>query len=240
MSDTKAALRDFLAQQSAGELGPAAVEVTIGLLASCWDELDGSSAESMNPEKLPDRAEELVWNPPILSFRIERHGGTVLGSTRAEVHGWDVDVEQGIARCDPHAGYRQVRPTSPRLHVKPIAEEIARHVMSDADHRAMKWSEDRCRVRIQIGAVIAGTGFKQTVADRRKRFRASLRERLPGWRETSPNVWARMDPVPQGQPPELPDRPVRPLCRCRRFKNPCGASARFSGPSLARAGSRGC
>jgi hypothetical protein len=43
------------------------------------------------------RAEELSWNPPILSFTIERHGATARGSSRAELHEWTVNLHEGTA-----------------------------------------------------------------------------------------------------------------------------------------------
>jgi hypothetical protein len=43
------------------------------------------------------RAEELSWNPPILSFTIERHGATARGSSRAELHEWTVTLHEGTA-----------------------------------------------------------------------------------------------------------------------------------------------
>jgi hypothetical protein len=41
----------------------------------------------MTGQKLLGRMEEVVWEPPILSFTVERHGGTVQGSSRASP-GW--------------------------------------------------------------------------------------------------------------------------------------------------------
>jgi hypothetical protein len=46
-------------------------------LAACWDEFDGADAEGMDPDKLHGRMEDISWHPPVLSFTIERHGGTV-------------------------------------------------------------------------------------------------------------------------------------------------------------------
>lgn len=49
------------------------------LLAAYWDELNGDDG-GMEGYKLLGRMEAVVWKP-ILSFRIERHGGTVIGSS---------------------------------------------------------------------------------------------------------------------------------------------------------------
>jgi hypothetical protein len=43
--------------------------------------------------------EDLEWNPPMLSFIIERHGAMVLGSTRAENQRWEIDMNKMEAEC---------------------------------------------------------------------------------------------------------------------------------------------
>ena len=69
------------------------------------------------------RAEDLVWQPPVLSFKIERHGATALGSTRAEVQKWHVDVSSGNAHCESET-YRQLIPRARGLIVRPIACKV--------------------------------------------------------------------------------------------------------------------
>jgi hypothetical protein len=64
------------------------------LLAGCWDDLGGVDEGGMQGYKLLNRMEDVVWRPPVLSFVIERHGGTVMGSTRAELQHWSVDVDE--------------------------------------------------------------------------------------------------------------------------------------------------
>src|SRR5262250_2809176 len=96
------ALRGFLGSQPPGRLPPAASETVRGLLMTGWDELRGSGDEHTYAEKLY-RAEDLTWDPPILRFILERHGGTVRGSTRAELHRWEVDVDRGVATCNTSA-----------------------------------------------------------------------------------------------------------------------------------------
>jgi hypothetical protein len=80
----------------------------IALLAKCWQDLRGADETSMEGWKL-NRAEKLSWDPPILSFTIERHGQTLDGSGRADLHHWEVDLHQGTADCMP-AGHRQLTP----------------------------------------------------------------------------------------------------------------------------------
>src|SRR4051794_38893680 len=72
----------------------------VGLLQDCWESLEGHDAEAMAAYKL-DRIESLKWEPPNLSFVIERHGGTVMSSTRADLHEWKINVDEGKASCNP-------------------------------------------------------------------------------------------------------------------------------------------
>jgi hypothetical protein len=92
------------------------------LLAKCWHELEGAGETAMTELKL-DRAEDLRWDPPILSFVIERHGGTVLGSSRAKLHEWRVDLDRKTAHCE-RGRYRQLRPAAPKFDVKAPAARV--------------------------------------------------------------------------------------------------------------------
>ena len=60
----------------------------------------------MAGHKLIGRMENVEWHPPILTFLIERHGGTVLGSARAELQRWTVDLDRRTATCE-RVGHRQ-------------------------------------------------------------------------------------------------------------------------------------
>ena len=170
-------LREFLAEAPDGELHDAAE--ALHLLEAAWRDLvfQGSSEEKMSAWKL-HRAESLTWRRPCLSFRIERHGGTVLGSTRAELHEWTIDVDAGTRTCSTRAGRRQLRPMQSRLKVEPIAVEIAALIASGAQDPRLQWSNEGRRVKVLIGDVIPGVGPKMTTAGRRKRFRAALHSRL--------------------------------------------------------------
>jgi hypothetical protein len=59
----------------------------------------------------------------LLRFELERHGGTVNGSTRAEVHHWVVNLAEMSAHVEK-SGHRQLRPTQTRLNVKPLVAEL--------------------------------------------------------------------------------------------------------------------
>jgi hypothetical protein len=65
--------------------GPVAdVRTLEPLLAAVWHMLP-SDDPSMAGYKLLGRMEAVAWNAPVLSFRIERHGTTVLVSTGASI-----------------------------------------------------------------------------------------------------------------------------------------------------------
>lgn len=69
-------------------------------LASVWDDLQGATDTKVNADKVRDRAENWLWDPPVLSFFIIRHGRLVAGgSTRDPIQRWWVDVQEGRASC---------------------------------------------------------------------------------------------------------------------------------------------
>src|SRR4051812_47015376 len=88
-------LKKHLAKFTPGRISE--TEEIESLLAPCWDDLDGSDEGGMDGDKLLGRMEKVVWSPPVLTFVIERHGGTVNGSTRAELQHWTVDLDAGTA-----------------------------------------------------------------------------------------------------------------------------------------------
>jgi hypothetical protein len=160
------------------------------LVAASWDEFDGSAEEGMAGYKLHERMQDVGWNPPRLSFTIERHGGTVLGSSRAERHEWTLDVNDMTATC-AKIGYRQIRPMAPRLDVRPLAEEIVQLIMEHKVDDRLKWKDDGT-VRVQIGKIIPeGSAIKPTVAGRRRRFRQAVDDLLAsaGWQCVNWNVY---------------------------------------------------
>lgn len=60
------------------------VSTVESLLAEVWDEFVGDYG-GLAGYKICGRLEELEWDPPILSFTIERHGTMKYGSSRAEL-----------------------------------------------------------------------------------------------------------------------------------------------------------
>jgi len=139
----------------------------------------------MEARKLTDRrgevrAEDLCWDPPILKFSIERHGGLVLGSTRAELQTWAIDVTTGRAEIVA-LGRRQLKPMDARLDVKALARETAAMVVNGYESSRLKWTNPN-RVRILISEVIPTTN-QQTTTGRRRRFVDALEQVLgsKGW-----------------------------------------------------------
>jgi len=184
------ALRSYLSALQPGPV-PDAREVE-SLLAACWDDLSGSDAESMSAEKLIGRIAQVEWNPPMLSFVIERHGGTVKGSSRAAVHSWKIDVAQMKAYCSV-AGHRQLKPMSPRLDMAPLVSETVDLICSGQSDPRLKWRTDD-EVRILVGKiVVAETLPRQTIEGRRRRFWAALDEQLQrqGWQGAGRGTYRR-------------------------------------------------
>jgi len=146
----------------------------------------------MTGTKLLGRTECVVWQPAKIVFRIERHGATVMGSSRAELQEWTIDLEHRTKTVQT-VGRRQVRPMQGRLDVKPIAEEIAAAVLAGRADDRLKWDgEDQ--VRLLIGEVLpAVSAVKETLAGRRKRLREAVATLIApaGWRMVKSNVFVK-------------------------------------------------
>ena len=160
-------------------LEPGPVEETTHLerlLAEVWDDLGGDNG-GMAGHKLIRRMAGVEWHRPILTFLIERHGGTVLGSTKAELQRWTVHLDRQTATCE-RTGHRQLSPMARRVDVGPIADEIARKIASGEADDQLSWLGDG-RVRVEVSKIFpAQSGYKQTVQCRRMRLREALIERL--------------------------------------------------------------
>lgn len=158
---------------------------------NCWGEFDGT--QEMEGYKLLHRMESVRWQPPILTFVIERHGATVLGSKYAELQKWELNLDTGKATV---SGFRKrlVFPLSSRMNVRPYAEEIAGLIMNQKEDDQLRWNKDGS-VRVKIGEVALWGTNKQTIAGRRKRFRKALDELLSvsGWKPKRPNVYERIE-----------------------------------------------
>jgi hypothetical protein len=155
------------------------------LLAQIWHELDGGADGGMEGYKLKGRMEQIIWDPPVLMFQIERHGGTIYGSVYAELQQWAVDCEKGVASYDEiNSKRRLVGKKSAPLKVEPIAKEIAEAIKNRLTDPRLKWLSPN-ETKILISEVISASGPKQTIEGRRKRFYSALKHELggSGWKK---------------------------------------------------------
>ena len=161
------------------------------LLTKVWDDLAGDGG-GMAGHKLLGRMEHVEWHTPFLTFLIERHDGTVLGSTRADIQRWTVDLDHQTATYE-RTGHRQLSPMASRVDVGSIADEIAGKIGSGEVNDRLTWLGDG-RVRVEVGRIFPrGSGFQQTVQGRRRRLREALIERLSatGWAHLGRNTFGR-------------------------------------------------
>ncbi len=150
----------------------------------------------MNAGKLA-RMEAVRWEPPLLSFMIERHGAVALGSTRAGLQRWRVDLGRIRASCVKDRSYCQLLPRAERVKAEPVAAELAEAISAGRADDRLSWGRDGS-VRVVLTKVFPyGSGYMQTIAGRRKRFRAALTELLieRGWREIRRDVYCREAPA---------------------------------------------
>ena len=143
----------------------AGVRVVAGLMTA-WSHLAGTSDQSTFAYKL-GRIEMLAWSPPRITFVLERHGGTVNGSSRADLHSWEVDLEKGEARIASKS-FRQLKPPASRLDCGALAREIAAIIDSGGSHSAIDWDDATQTVTIKLGILIPDAG-QRTTSGRRKR-----------------------------------------------------------------------
>ena len=190
-----AALTSFLSSRPPGSL--ANEEQLETLLISAWDELPGSADGGIESYKLKGRMENVAWNPPILSFQIERHGGTVNGSVYAEMQQWDVDCEKGVANYDKfNSRRRQLAAKRRPLNVAPIAKEIADIIRRGVADDRVKWLS-LSEAKVLISEVIPSGDAQQTISGRRKRFYTVLQHELAetGWTKRTNSPGFEMKPT---------------------------------------------
>jgi len=190
MSEIIKELNDYLADVPTGAISETSELERV--LAGWWDELEGSSEGGMEGWKLLNRMEQVVWNPPILKFVIERHGGVECGGTRAELQHWEIDVAEGTATITK-TGYRQLYSMAARLALKPMAQEIAQRILDGDEDDRLEWAEGG-DVRVLAYKVFpTGTGFKRTVEGRRIRLCGYIVDVLAdhGWEKIGWNRYRR-------------------------------------------------
>ncbi len=126
-TDKLNALTDHLNKLGYGSISNSDTFEVLNLLSSCWLDLQGSDDQKTDVSKL-HRAESLSWDKPMLSFTIERHGGTVNGSSRAALHHWVVDLNTGCANISL-TGVLQLTPMSPKMDIGAVAEKVANQIL---------------------------------------------------------------------------------------------------------------
>ena len=191
-------LRDLMRSVPSGKIPAEKRPAVTEALKNCWDEFDGSDETSMVAFKL-DRTEDLVWDPPSLCLKIARHGGTAQGSTREEIHQWQINLDEKTAEY-MKIGHRQVRPMVPKLtdaelitKAISVSEAIKAGPGSNlsSDFQLTWISPTECRIK--SSALIPGRAPKQTVAGRRKRMREILQQQVKsiGWVQDQRGSWIR-------------------------------------------------
>jgi hypothetical protein len=160
------------------------------LLAEAWDDMKGSGDGGMKSDKILGRCEELLWESQHLTFKIERHGATVYGSSRAELQHWCVNPITKDAYIAKR-GHRQLYTMSKRLDVYALAQDVAKEILAHADSDHLKWYPDG-RVKVVVGKVIPETCARTTVS-RRARYRQALIALLKalGWDEVALHTYRK-------------------------------------------------
>ena len=159
------------------------------LVVASWDEFSGSADTRMEARKIlrDEGPKDVTWSPPCLSFTIERHGATVLGSTRAEKQRWTLNLQRRTADHQ-QAGFRQVGPKAPRVNVRGLADEVSKAVQEGpsstsrlVSNGVVVWKNDD-ELTVFHGKIIGGK-YQRTASGRRKRFIADLKPKLMifGW-----------------------------------------------------------
>jgi hypothetical protein len=180
-------LRDRLATVDPGTIADDNIQGEIEyLLGDAWDEL-AADYGGMKPSKLRSRTEAMIWQPPVLSFKIERHGGTVNGSTRAEIQTWEVHLEAGTARF-ANSGFRQLHPMAKPVKTAPIADSLVDSVVNRREDRRIQWTLDRRRFRVLTSAIWPSSP-NRTLQGRSRRLRQDMEARLLPLGYTRRDAW---------------------------------------------------
>ena len=106
----------------------------LAFVANHFDEFNGPD-EALASHKLR-RAEQLKLEGEILTFVIERHGGTVQGSTRAELQEWTFNLED-LTSSMAVIGFRQIKAVA-KSFGREDALELAREVIQSGKRPSAK------------------------------------------------------------------------------------------------------
>lgn len=152
------------------------------------------------------RMKSVQWDPPVLTFEIERHGALCRGGTRATRQQWRVDTSYWTATCHD-VGHRQTVPMAKRFDARSMAEHIADKINTGSDDPFLRWKADRTRVHVVLSEAVGG-GYNRTVEGRTRKLLAELRRLLEplGWTYRTGNAFERTEAEPIGTP--TPTEPV--------------------------------
>jgi hypothetical protein len=176
-----AKLRQFLNELSPGCIPEDKETPLITLLQNAWDLLNPDYREDLFAYKLV-RMEEPRWEPPVFSFSIERHGSTAMGSTRADIQHWTINLDTLELDCKI-TGYRQVTEAQPGVDVTPMADELVPYIVNKSPHDWLQWTA-KGRARVLTGKIFPDNSApKETIVGRRRRLLRSLENQLTplGW-----------------------------------------------------------
>ena len=186
-------LKDFLNSWKPGLLNRNQISKLQTLLQRYWHQFKGSDETKMAGYKLLRGIEDVEWDPPKLFFTIERHGITMLGSSRADLQMWTLNIEDETVTANTLDTYRQIYSRQSPLKVGLIAEDLYQKITNNiVDDRIKRYGDGRIEIRIgNINELKEGSAVKQTLMQRRKRFRFKMDELLlnSGWEKIRENLY---------------------------------------------------
>jgi hypothetical protein len=182
-------LLSILARLKPGKLADEDVAAVLPKLTDVWDRIPGAIDARMAGRKLTaNRAKSWAWEPPVLSFSIVRHGGTVRGSKRGERQRWSVDVEEVCTVWRPD-GFEQITPNAPKADFKRAVQAIADAASAGCDGKMLDGITWRGpdEFAVNMAKFLPPADSKQTRAGRTRNLRRKLKPVLAGagWEEQS-------------------------------------------------------
>ena len=182
-------LREFLAILPAGlVVDPRELA---GLLAPCLGEFAGWTGRDVEDAELAERIQRAVWRPPFLKIAVGTGVESSPGVPSGPAQEWELDLNTNrasLAKPPP----RPFQPTRPKFNMPELAEQVARLIQERRQDPRLRWYSDGS-VRFAVGIMFPeGAGFKQTVSNRRRKFRLAMDEKLTaaGWRRVKDYVYA--------------------------------------------------
>ena len=167
-------------------------EQLIPLLKAVWNGISNTDTTNLLVSKLW-RIENVMWQPPKLTFEIERHGWTVFGSTRADLHTWEVDTEKAQAHIVGMT-YRQLVPRDKPFKAVQVVQELRDIIVKGRkDDRIEYKNAEKTIVKILVGKAVPASN-KETRISRRKKFRPEMQKRMAekSWKEKSLHTYERV------------------------------------------------